>query len=326
MGQKHVKSLPACYRTMDLDITLTNDEAFHIPPLNINHSYPVPQPVTKTIIEDGYQWLADVKKVLEKDSLEDGEWISWAAYHASITEPPPFPPSQSYMLPLFMESPTSPTMALHAMKIIRDATNYLNPNQTPVMVADQPLFFLTKKLQWKFSQTELGEDSFLVILGPMHTEKMLWSVSGDWLDCSGWTTALTNSGISTSGKANSFIGVHHICRTRYMHQVSVAALYSLMKNAYNNYVEKVATDDNGQNQNIPLSCDDWIKELCTSQPQADFWFKSMELDLLILQVRSYNVSQFFLFTLKFCLVFLFLYECFLFSLSSHVVQQISPSI
>ena len=54
MRQKHVKSLPACYRTMYLAITLSHDEIFHIPPLNISHSYPVPQPVTKTIFEDGY--------------------------------------------------------------------------------------------------------------------------------------------------------------------------------------------------------------------------------------------------------------------------------
>ena len=71
---------------MYLNITLSNDAVFNIPPLNISHSYPVPQPVTKTIIEDGYHWLDHVKK-LEKDNLEDGEWISWAAYHASITEP-----------------------------------------------------------------------------------------------------------------------------------------------------------------------------------------------------------------------------------------------
>ena len=37
---------------MDLDIPLSNDEVSHTPPLNISHSYPFPQPVTKTIIED----------------------------------------------------------------------------------------------------------------------------------------------------------------------------------------------------------------------------------------------------------------------------------
>ena len=55
---------------MDLDITLSNDAVFNIPPLNISHSYPVPQPVAKTTIEDGYQWLDHVKK-LEKDNLEE---------------------------------------------------------------------------------------------------------------------------------------------------------------------------------------------------------------------------------------------------------------
>ena len=87
------------------DITMSHDE--------------VPQPVTKIIIEDGFQWLPvdDVNKLLEKNNLHDGEWISWATYLASITEPPLFPPFQSYMLPLFLESLTSPTMAWHAMKI-----------------------------------------------------------------------------------------------------------------------------------------------------------------------------------------------------------------
>ena len=42
-------------------------------------------------------------------------------------------------------------------------------------------------------------------LGAMHTEKMLWGVSGDWLDGSEWITSLTFSGISTSGIAQSFI-------------------------------------------------------------------------------------------------------------------------
>ena len=190
----------------------------------------------------------------------------------------------------FTESPTSPTMAWHAMKLLREAINHLNPGQTPVMVADQPLFTLAKKFQWKFPQTDLSEDSFVVTLGPMHTEKMLRSVSGDWLEGSGWTTALTNSGISTSGKAQSFIGVHHICRTRYMHQVSVAALFVLLKKAYNRYMEKL---QNCEEEPNPVPYENWLKLLCASQPQADFWLKSLELDLLILQV-SIQIYHFIL--------------------------------
>ena len=81
-------------------------------------------------------------------------------------------------------------------------------------------------------------------------------VSGDLLDGSGCITALTNSGISISGKAQSFISVHHICRTRYMHQVSVAALYMLMIKAYDQYVERTTNNDNGDL--VSLSFDDGL--------------------------------------------------------------------
>ena len=67
----------------------------------------------------------------------------------------------------------------HAMEVNGQTTHNLDPGQKPVMVADQPLFILVRKLQWKYPHTVLGEDSFLVTLGPMHTE-MLWSVSGEW--------------------------------------------------------------------------------------------------------------------------------------------------
>ena len=122
--------------------------------------------------------LLNVTKII----IENGSL--WTAYYASITKSLPFPPSQSYMLTLFM-SPTSPTMAWHSMKILRDTTKHLNPNQSIVMVADQSFFALAKKIQWKFPQTKFVRESFLVILGLMHTKKMLWSVSADWFDCSG---------------------------------------------------------------------------------------------------------------------------------------------
>ena len=35
---------------------------------------------------------------------------------------------------------------------------------------------------------------------------------------------------------------------------------------------------------IPLPFGRWVKQVCDSQPQVDYWFRSMELDLLIPQV------------------------------------------
>ena len=87
------------------------------------------------------------------------------------------------MLPLFTESPFNLAMVWLELKVTRQVIDHINPGQTPVFGANQPIFTLAKKLQWKNHETENGEGSFLVSLGAMHIEKMLWSVSGDWLDC-----------------------------------------------------------------------------------------------------------------------------------------------
>ena len=146
---------------------------------------------------------------------------------------------------------------------------FTNRGQTPVMVADQPLFILAKKLQWKNPQSENGEESFLVILGAMQTMKMLWSASGNWLSGSGWETALTNSGITTSGRAQCFLVVHHICRTRYMPQVSEAALYVLAHKVYASYVEVEVGEGDPGDGTLPFQ--KWMNSACAMQPQVDYW-------------------------------------------------------
>ena len=89
-----------------------------------------------------------VRSILWEQTLEANEWISWAAYYAGITAPPATSPTKSYMLFLFTESPNSPAMVWHEMKVLSQAINNINPGQTPVIVADQSLFTLAKKLQW----------------------------------------------------------------------------------------------------------------------------------------------------------------------------------
>ena len=75
------------------------------------------------------------------------------------------------------------------VKVLHQATAYINLGQTPVAEVDQTLSRLPEKLQWKYPHTEHGEDSYQVALGAMYTEKMLCDVSGDWLDGSDWITA-----------------------------------------------------------------------------------------------------------------------------------------
>ena len=124
------------------------------------------------------------------------------------------------------------------------------------MVADQPLYTMVKRLQWQCAHPSIAEDKFVVMLGAMHIEKVLWTCAGDWLEGSGWTTIIVNAAITTSGSAQSMLKSSHICRTRYTHQTSAACIFLFAKSAY-----KSAEDQE-------TSFEAWIEKRCAAQPQA----------------------------------------------------------
>ena len=51
-----------------------------------------------------------------------------------------------FLLPLFHEKAASPEMIRHGMELVKKTTEYLNLNQIPVLVVDQPLYVLAKKM------------------------------------------------------------------------------------------------------------------------------------------------------------------------------------
>ena len=148
MGQKNVNTLPASYTLMEEAPFHKEDQAFVPLHEDINTHPIVVARWIQEVLEDGYQWLDNVSHHIENELARD-EWISWAAYHAARSDPPSFR-TNSYMLPLLRESANSPVTMLHCMSTIRRATAYLNPGQTPIMVADQPLYTLSKRLHWNF--------------------------------------------------------------------------------------------------------------------------------------------------------------------------------
>ena len=62
---------------------------------------------------------------------------------------------------------------------------------------------------------------------------------GDLLNSSGWTSALVQAGVATSGTADSFLKAAHIIRTRRAHQDTACVLYQALKEAYQEYVTSV---------------------------------------------------------------------------------------
>ena len=94
-----------------------------------------------------------------------------------------------------------------------------------------------------------GEQVHVVTLGGLHTEMALWKTLGDVLEGSGWTNALTEDEIASSGIVDSFLKVAHLRRTRHAHQVTVLTLHKLQQEAYLQ-----------STSNIPS--DTWITDMC----------------------------------------------------------------
>ena len=72
----------------------------------------------------------------------------------------------------------------------------------------------------------------IIMLGGPHVEKALWYSVGDLLAFSGWTEALTEADVATSGTADFFLKASHITRTRHTHQVTALALSKLQQNTF----------------------------------------------------------------------------------------------
>ena len=77
---------------------------------------------------------------------------------------------------------------------------------------DQPLYALAKKIQW-YQPSLYGEKKLVLMLGALHIEMVMLSCIGDWLEDSGWTIALSNSGVTSSGNETLLTG-HKVSKTK----------------------------------------------------------------------------------------------------------------
>ena len=111
------------------------------------------------------------------------------------------------LLPLFHVA-HSPAMICQAFDVIRSAVQNLNPGQVPVLTTDQPLYAIGKLAQRNWHD-KYGEIQFALMLGGLHTETAALKALGDFLDGSGWTTVLTNAGVTSTGRADSIIHASH---------------------------------------------------------------------------------------------------------------------
>ena len=177
----------------------------------------------------------------------------------------------------------SVAMIRHAMDVVRLAVEMLNPSQIPIITCDQPLYALAKQIQWSWPSSH-GEDRYVVMFGGLHIEMVALKMLGDLLEDSGWTGALVQAGITTSGLADSFLKATHVTRSRRAHQVTASSLYLLMKKAYDDYTE---------NTEEALPLEKWCDVKASACPQFQFWLIILRLELHVLSfIRSIREGNF----------------------------------
>ena len=233
------------------------------------------------------RWLNHVKVVTETnyDSLQDMR-VSWAAYHASNTEHEERPTDISSLLPLFPDKANSVAMIRYAMNLVKKNVEFMNPGQIPVLAFDQPLYALVKQVQWNWPTT-YGEDKMVIMFGGLHIEMAALKAIGDWLEDSGWTSALVEADITSPGTADSFLKASHVSRTRHAHQITACSLHILMHKAYDEYTMSLTVDE------APEAFENWCTRRMTESPQFNYWYTTLEFELTILSfVRSLREDNF----------------------------------
>ena len=230
-------------------------------------------------------WLEHVTSAVCSETQDEqaGMNITWSAYFAGLQASLLKPPTIVALLPMFRDGTHSPAMVKHGMDIIAQITAHVNPGQIPVVTVNQPLYALDKKIQWAWPD-KYCETKYVIMMGGLHIEMAMLSVIWDWLSGSGWTYVMASANITTEGRALGVQKGSHTSRAQWAHQVTVVALFGLLKKSYSEYCN--ITPDNEQ-----LNFEEWSKHMASAHPQYDYWYKVLQLECLFLQFLRSQCDQ-----------------------------------
>ena len=211
---------------------------------------------------------------MDAEKLEDR--VSFSAFFSSRLESS-MPKTRSCLLPLIDESINSTAMVRHCIEIVQNITYSLNPGQKVIITADQPVYALGKQVQWMYNDRY---SDVIWMMGPLHIEMAYMGAIGDWIEGSGWVEALKKANVSTPGRIESFLSGSKVKRTRYAHQVSLAAWVRLAKNAFDQ-------------QTVTSDFESWKTSCLSENANARFWFGLIEMQVLLFDfVKSLRDADF----------------------------------
>ena len=97
---------------------------------------------------------------------------SWSKHHANQRRREPSMKDIHALLPLIPKPVHTLQNQLHCMNLIMRTINYINPSQTAVDVCDQPVYALTKEIQFR-KPDEFGSEKYFSLMGGTSHRTML---------------------------------------------------------------------------------------------------------------------------------------------------------
>ena len=174
-------------------------------------------------VSEEFSWLIKFNLVMDTDTLPP----AWSGFHAAEKRGARHPPGICTILPVLRDKVHTLNTQAHIMKLNIKWTETLNPGQTPVDVSDQPVYALTKILQYLFPD-KFG--NYFALFGQLHIEQALLIIHGLLIKGSGLLEILTQNNFSTIGLAAA-VDVNNIKRARYALQLCLCALFTMLEDA-----------------------------------------------------------------------------------------------
>ena len=136
---------------------------------------------------------------------------SWVQHHAPLERNIECTPGINAIMPLLRDPVHTLEMQYHCMEINVNTINALHPGQTPVDTCDQPVYALTKEVQWRYP---LKFQRYFSLMGALHIEQSFLIIHGQLIKGSGLENILNSNNFSLIG-TSSIVDVNHIKRARY---------------------------------------------------------------------------------------------------------------
>ena len=206
---------------------------------------------------------------------------SWSQHHARKKRSSVRQTYINVILPLINDVVHTLDMQYHCMDIIKRSTALLNPDQIPVDVCDQPIYALTKEIQWRYPDT-FGNSKYFCLFGSLHIEKSMLVVHGQIIKGTGLDKILTSCGLSIAG-TQAIVNVNHIKQARYCLQVVICVLFQLL----------LDTHRESGDISHPSS---WLENKSKESQMCFFWKLVLEVQInILIFIRSIREGNFSLY-------------------------------